>query len=225
MRPTSPTSSATFVEHSSPAYRASPKAKRKSQSLCRSRSPLGNYSLHSPRGNYTLRSPKGSCSSFNSALFDSESEGHDIPIASFVSLAPEILGDTNMPPEDLKVAVAAQYATCEKLRHLIMTRIWQVEEASRWTSFLNQSINKLKKEHEAAEDGLRLWIENAQKECTEVSEPSSSVTTNLLKAKESLKFVQGKYNDMEGLLIAHGVTDTDLIMANDGGEDSESGRD
>jgi hypothetical protein len=37
--------------------------------------------------------------------------------------------------------------------------------------------------------------------------------------------VQGKYNDMEGLLIAHGVTDTDLIMANDGGEDSESGQD
>ncbi|KAG1888463.1 uncharacterized protein F5891DRAFT_1199234 [Suillus fuscotomentosus] len=154
MRPTSPTSSATFVEHSSPVYRASPKAKCRSRSLHRSRSPLGNYSLHSPWGSYTLRSPKGSCSSFNSALFDSESEGHDIPIASFVSLAPEILGDTNIPPEDLKVAVAAQYATCKKLCHLIMTRIWQVEEASRWTSFLNQSINKLKKEHEAAEDGL-----------------------------------------------------------------------
>ncbi|KAG2056875.1 hypothetical protein BDR06DRAFT_969866 [Suillus hirtellus] len=179
MRPTSPTSSATFIKHSSPAYRASPKAK----------------------------------------------QGHDIPIASFVSLALEILGNTNMLPEDLKVAVATQYATCEKLCHLIMTRIWQVEEASRWTNFLNQSINKLKKEHEAAEDGLQLWIENMQKECTEVSEPSSSITMNLLKAKESLKFVQGKYNNMEGLLIAHRVTDTDLIMANDGGKDSESGQD
>ncbi|KAG2141608.1 hypothetical protein BD769DRAFT_1662528 [Suillus cothurnatus] len=208
MCPTSPTSSATFIEHSSPAYRADVKAQRRARSLRRSRSPLGNYPLHSPWGNYTLRSPKGSCSSFNSALFDSESEGHDIPITSFVSLAPEILGDTNIPPDDLKVAVAAQYATCEKLRHLIMTRIWQVEEVSRWTNFLNQSIIKLKEEHKAAEDGLQLWIENAQRECTEVSEPSSSVTTNLLKAKESLR-----------------VTDTDLIMANDGGEDSESGQD
>ncbi|KAG2082361.1 hypothetical protein BD769DRAFT_1398472 [Suillus cothurnatus] len=185
MHPTSPTSSATFIKHSSPAYRAD--------------------------GNYTLQSPKGSCSSFNSALFDSESEGHDIPITSFVSLAPEILGDTNILPDDLKVAVAAQYATCKKLCHLIMTRIWQVEE--------------LKEEHKAAEDGLQLWIENMQRECTEVSEPSSSVTTNLLKAKESLRFVQGKYNDMEGLLITHGVTDTDLIMANNGDEDSESGQD
>jgi hypothetical protein len=142
-----------------------------------------------------------------------------------IKQAPEILGDTNIPPDNLKVAVAAQYATCEKLCHLIMTRIWQVKEASRWTNFLNQSIIKLKEEHKAAEDGLRLWIENAQRECTEVSEPSSSVTTNLLKAKESLRFVQGKYNNMEGLLIAHRVTNADLIMANDGGKDSESGQD
>ncbi|KAG1838011.1 hypothetical protein F4604DRAFT_1941845 [Suillus subluteus] len=125
MCPSSPTSSATFVEHSSPAYKAGLRAQ------CRARSPQESYSL-----------------------FDPDIEGYDIPIASFTSLAPEILSDTDMPPEDLKVAVAAQYATCEKLRHLIMTRLWQVEEASRWTNFLNQSLGTLKKQHEVAEDGL-----------------------------------------------------------------------
>ncbi|KAG2335605.1 hypothetical protein BDR05DRAFT_1006635 [Suillus weaverae] len=130
-----------------------------------------------------------------------------------------------MPPEDIKVAVAAQYATCEKLHHLIVTRLWQVEEASRWTNFLNQSLGTLKKRHEVAEDGLRAWIENTQKECAEISKPTSSVTTNLLKAKESLYSGQSKYEDLEGLLIAHGVTDEDLTMANESGEDSESVKD
>lgn len=130
-----------------------------------------------------------------------------------------------MPPEDLKVAVAAQYATCEKLRHLIMTRLWQVEEASRWTNFLNQSLGTLKKQHKVAEDGLQAWIESAQKECAEISKPFSSVTTNLLKAKESLCLGQSKYKDLERLLIAHGVTDEDLTMANESGEDSESVQD
>ncbi|KAG2029161.1 hypothetical protein BDR03DRAFT_987938 [Suillus americanus] len=196
MHPSSPTSSATFVEHSSPAYKAG----------------LGaQYKAWSPQESYTL--------------FDSDVEGYDIPTTSFVSLASEILGDTNIPFEDLKMAVTAQYTTCKKLCHLIMTRIWQVEEASRWTDFLNRSLGTLKKQHEAAEDGLRVWIESTQKECTEVSKPLSSATTNLLKAKHSLSLGQSRYNNLEGLLISHGVTGTDLTMANESGEDSESARD
>lgn len=68
-----------------------------------------------------------------------------------------------------------------------------------------------------------MWIESAQKEFVEVSKSSSSVNKNLLKAKESLNFVQSKFNDLEGLLIAHGVTDAD--MSNESGEDPKSARD
>jgi hypothetical protein len=57
MCPSSQTSSATFVEHSSPAYKAGLRAK------CRARSSQETYSL-----------------------FDSDIEGYDIPTASFTSM-------------------------------------------------------------------------------------------------------------------------------------------
>ncbi|KAG1724675.1 hypothetical protein EDB19DRAFT_1834083 [Suillus lakei] len=160
------------------------------------------------------------------ALSNSEAEewGFNLPVATFVSLAPEILSDTDMTVEDIKATVAAQFATCERLRHRIMSRIWAVEEANRWSHVLDRTMGTLKKEHQAAESRLKVWIDGAQRGCIEVSSPSSSTTKHMHKEKETYMSVQSHYDKLERLLIDHGVTDPYLCMGgDDDDENSKSG--
>ncbi|OJA20841.1 hypothetical protein AZE42_02502 [Rhizopogon vesiculosus] len=50
---------------------------------------------------------------------------------SFVSRAPAILNNMNVPVHILKDAVIAQYSTYEKFRHRVLSTMWELEEAKR----------------------------------------------------------------------------------------------
>lgn len=90
--------------------------------------------------------------------------------------------------------------------------MWELEEARRWSSYLEDTLIKLKQEHHAAESGLKVWMESIQKGLVDISGSSSSVARNCDESKKTLNFVQSHFDDLESLVISRGVTDEDLGM-------------
>ncbi|KAG0694424.1 hypothetical protein DFH29DRAFT_1006340 [Suillus ampliporus] len=138
-------------------------------------------------------------------------EGHyNIAPTTLLSLAPELLSNTDVPLDLLKEGISAQYATCEKYRNHMVTTLWRLEEAKRWSRFLQHTLIVLRKDHQAAQLGLRIWVELAEKHITEASSSSDATTPH-----ETLKLVQMDYNTSEGLAIAHLIPDEDMPMKDD----------
>ncbi|KAG1851381.1 hypothetical protein F4604DRAFT_1686878 [Suillus subluteus] len=137
----------------------------------------------------------------------------DVPATSFISHAPEILNDMNIPPEHLKELIAAQFATCKKFHNQLVSMLWELEESKRWTKVVQCTLNTVRKEHTAAQSALQTWLESAEKKLGQTSQVQSSGKYS--KQKEMLCSVQSKYDDLEGLAVAHGITDLDLAMIDD----------
>jgi hypothetical protein len=123
---------------------------------------------------------------------------------------PDILNDANIPPEHLKELISAQFATCEKFRNQLVSTLWELEESKRWTKVMRRTLSMVKKEHTAAQSALQTWLQTAEKKLGKTSQAQSLM--NHGKQKEMLYSVQTKYEDLEGLAVAHGMTDLDLAM-------------
>lgn len=118
--------------------------------------------------------------------------------------------------EVLKDAITAQYATCEKFRHRVLSTMWEIEEAKRWSLFLERTLTKLQEEHRMAEVELKTWVEGAERQIAKTSGASfNTVIAKSYKEKETLSLVETHFDALEGLAIAHGLTDEDLGMADD----------
>ncbi|KAG0699637.1 hypothetical protein DFH29DRAFT_877129 [Suillus ampliporus] len=138
-------------------------------------------------------------------------EGHyNITPTTLLSLVPELLSNTDVLLDLLKEGISAQYATCEKYRNHMVTTLWRLEEAKRWSRFLQHTLIVLRKDHQAAQSGLRIWVELAEKHITEASSSSDATAPH-----ETLKLVQMDYNTLEGLAIACGLTDEDFNLGLD----------
>ncbi|OAX37264.1 hypothetical protein K503DRAFT_245956 [Rhizopogon vinicolor AM-OR11-026] len=83
---------------------------------------------------------------------------------SFLSRAPAISNDTNVPVHILKDAVTAQYATCEKYRHRVLSTMWELEESKRWSVVLEHTLRALQDKHMASELALQSWVECLENE-------------------------------------------------------------
>jgi hypothetical protein len=91
--------------------------------------------------------------------------------------------------------------------------LWELEESKRWTKVVRPTLSMVKKEHTAAQSALQTWLQTAEKKLGETSQAQSSM--NYGKQKEMLYSVQTKYEDLEGLAVACGMTDPDLAMIDD----------
>lgn len=118
----------------------------------------------------------------------------------------------NLPPEHLKELIAAQFATCEKFRNQLVSTLWELEESKRWTKVVKRTLKTVQKEHNAAQTALQTWLESAEKKLEEASEAQASSDSSK-QQQERLHFIQAKFEDLEGLAIARGMTDPDLAMS------------
>jgi hypothetical protein len=122
--------------------------------------------------------------------------------------------------DDLKEALSAQYATCERVRYHVLSTMWEIEEARRWSSFLERQLTNLKQEHHVAESGLKIWMDRFQEKAVNVSGTSSHVSRKYHSLKDALSFVQSHFDSLESLTIAHGVTTEDLGVGANGNSPS-----
>jgi hypothetical protein len=116
------------------------------------------------------------------------------------------LQDKDLPADILKDAVASQHATCERLRHRILSTLWELEEAKRWSRCLEHSLTKSKKEFEGAEAGLHLWVEAANKQIA-AQQASGSDTVK----EEALNFAEMQFEELRVLASPRGLTEEDSV--------------
>ncbi|KAG1851139.1 hypothetical protein F4604DRAFT_1682271 [Suillus subluteus] len=193
---TSPTSSATYVD-SSPRQKASCKVHYHMNQSTYSSSDDGVQDFR--------RHPTG--------MSPSTENNFNVPAASFISHAPEILNELNLPPDHLKELVAAQFATCEKFRNQLVSTLWELEESKRWTKVVKRTLDMVRKEHTAAQSTLQTWLQSAEKTLGETTQEQTS--SNYGKQKEMFCSVQARYENLEGLAVARGMTDQDLAVMDD----------
>ncbi|KAG2355691.1 hypothetical protein BDR07DRAFT_1492879 [Suillus spraguei] len=142
----------------------------------------------------------------------------DVTPANFLAQAQAILSDTDIPREVIKEAISAQYATCEKYRTHLMSKMWEVKEINWWKRFLKRTIATLQKEHRVAQSGLKLWLDLAEKQ---ISRESAQTIQTYRQDEEALSSVRMDFNHLEGLAIARGITDTNFTQEDLHGDDSD----
>ncbi|KAG1795402.1 uncharacterized protein HD556DRAFT_1442244 [Suillus plorans] len=194
--PPSPTSSATYIECSSPGYKA----------------PMINKGTFNFEPLYGSRSPTSMSSRLSTGV------NHDIPPGNFLAEAQTILSDSNIPMDVIKEAISAQFATCEKHRNLLMSKMWELEEITRWKRFSKRTVATLQKEHSIAQSGLKLWLDLAQKQ---ISRDSADTIQTYRREQEALTAVQMDLVNLEGLASSQGMADGDLIQEGTDDDDDD----
>ncbi|KAJ8581694.1 hypothetical protein M405DRAFT_938144 [Rhizopogon salebrosus TDB-379] len=129
---------------------------------------------------------------------------------SFLSRAPAISNNTSIPAHILKDAVAAQYATCEKYRHRVLSTMWELEESRRWSMVLEHMLRTLQDKHAASESALQSWVDCLESEVKKSSTASLNTTDRNDVEKGVLGRLESQFDHLERLAIARGLTDEDL---------------
>ncbi|OJA10739.1 hypothetical protein AZE42_10185 [Rhizopogon vesiculosus] len=201
LHPLSPSSSETYIDFPSPTQKAGP----------RPHFYMNNNEHYTSSGSEThLRRTDDD---FN-VLAES---------TSFLSRAPAISNDTNIPVHILKDAIAAQYATCEKYRHRVLSTMWEIEESKRWSLVSEHTLRGLKDKHAASELALQSWVECLENEVKKSSIASLNSADRNNAEKGVLGCVESQFDRLERLAIARGLTDEDLGMLDDADSSDSQG--
>lgn len=119
----------------------------------------------------------------------------------------------------IKEAISAQYATCEKYRTHLMSKMWEIEEINQWKRFFKRTVATLQKEHRDAQSGLQLWLNLAEKQ---ISRESGKTIQTCHKDQEALSSVRMDLDNLEGLAVARGMADGEFIQDNLHHDDSDN---
>ncbi|KAG1887177.1 hypothetical protein F4604DRAFT_1916994 [Suillus subluteus] len=201
LNPSSPTSSATHFDYSSPSHRTLMNTK-------------GKFSFPSSVPPEDVPPMYGSRPPMPLTRGDSS----DIFPADFLAQAQTIFNDPEIPLDIIKEAIAAQFATCEKHRNLLMSKMWEVEEINRWKRFSKRTVATLEREHKAAQSGLQIWLDLAERQISKDLAHTSQVSR---KEQETLSTTCTNLNTLEGLAAAQGLADADFIEEVACDEDSD----